>query len=140
MMIVREMELRDLATLRRIHEQQGFGYELPNLKDDARILSKLVVEGEEGKVIMASLLRLTAEAYLLVDGQADNPAGRWCALQSLHEATRQDAYRKGIIDVQAFIPPEVARRFSKRLSKMGWTRSGYEPWTRNTMTATWPQS
>lgn len=139
-MLIRQYRPADLAALRRMHSAQGLDYELPEPLEHPLLLSKLVVEGEDGKVMMASLLRLTAEAYLLADPQADDPRGRWCALQSLHEAVRQDAFRQGLDDVQAFVPPDIARRFRKRLVKLGWLRSAWEPWTRSTLGATWPET
>jgi len=87
-------------------------------------LTKLVLGREEsGKgIVGASLLRLTAEAYLLLDPSEGTPRERWKWLLGLHEATRRDALARGLEDVHAWLPPEIAGKFGKRLRKLGWVR------------------
>ena len=128
----------DLDALRRMHAAQGFGYPLPDL-DGPLFLSKLVLEedGEDAdggreeadrsspRVTMAILLRLTAETYLLHDPGAGTPRQRWQRFLALHEAARRDAAARGLDDVQAFLPPRIARAFGRRLARLGWTR---DPW------------
>jgi hypothetical protein len=76
-------------------------------------------------VTMAVLLRLTAETYLLHDPHAGTPRQRWQHLLALHEAARRTAIARGLDDVQAFLPPRVARAFGRRLARLGWTQ---DPW------------
>lgn len=78
------------------------------------------------RIVMAVLLRLTAEAYLLHDATAGTPRERWRNLLALHEAVRTDAAGRGLDDVQAFLPPRVARAFGRRLARLGWRQ---DPWT-----------
>jgi hypothetical protein len=80
---------------------------------------------------MAALLRLTAEAYLLADPREGTPRQRWQWLLALHESTRRAAVARGLADVQAFLPPQVAQGFGRRLAKLGWRR---DPWTCYTRT------
>jgi hypothetical protein len=77
------------------------------------------------RIVMAVLLRLTAEAYLLHDTSAGTPRQRWQNLLALHEAARRDAAARGLDDVQAFLPPRVARAFGRRLARLGWRQ---DPW------------
>jgi hypothetical protein len=77
------------------------------------------------RIGMAILLRLTAEAYLLHDPAAGSPRQRWQQFLALHEAARHDAAIRGLDDVQAFLPPSVARAFGRRLARIGWSR---DPW------------
>jgi hypothetical protein len=151
---VREYKSSDLDALRRMHAAQGFGYPLPDLESPL-FLSKLVVEddGEDGvrplvaarrhtgsgreaanansppadssRVTMAILQRLTAETYLLHDPAAGTPRCRWKCFLALHEAARDAAIERGLDDVQAFLPPPIARAFGRRLIRLGWTR---DPW------------
>ncbi|MBZ5697139.1 MAG: hypothetical protein LAN18_01180 [Acidobacteriia bacterium] len=79
----------------------------------------------EPRVTMAVLLRLTAETYLLHDPGAGTPRQRWQRFLALHEAARRDAAARGLDDVQAFLPPRIARAFGRRLARLGWTR---DPW------------
>jgi hypothetical protein len=71
------------------------------------------------------LLRLTSEAYFLLDPRAGTPRDRWQALLMLHEAARTDAARRGLADAHAWLPPQVANAFGRRLARLGWFR---EPW------------
>jgi len=77
------------------------------------------------RIAMAVLLRLTAEAYLLHDPAAGTPRQRWQRFLALHQAAQRSAAARGLDDVQAFLPPRVARAFGRRLSRLGWTQ---DPW------------
>jgi hypothetical protein len=77
------------------------------------------------RIAMAVLLRLTAEAYLLHDPAAGTPRERWQHFLALHAAARASAAARGLDDVQAFLPPRVARAFGRRLARLGWTQ---DPW------------
>ena len=79
-----------------------------------------------GRVTMAVLLRLTAETYLLHDPAAGTPRLRWQRFLALHEAARNSAAARGLDDVQAFLPPRVARAFGRRLARLGWI---HDPWS-----------
>ena len=114
----------DLESLRAMHAAQGFGYAFPDLGDPL-FLVRTIVE-EEGQPRMAAFLRLTAEAYLLADPREGSPRQRWRWLLALHEAVRHEAAARGLADVQAFLPPRVARAFGRRLAALGWRR---DPWT-----------
>ena len=74
------------------------------------------------QILGAALLRLTAEAYLLLDPRAGTPRERWQWLLALHEAARRDAWRRGLQDVHAWLPPPIASKFGRRLERLGWVR------------------
>jgi len=65
-LLIREYTPADLDALRRLHASQGFDYPFPDLSDPI-FISKLIVEDDDGRPVMASLARLTCEMYLLVD-------------------------------------------------------------------------
>ena len=115
---VREYQPGDWQALRAMHQAQGFDYAFPELSDPI-FLSKLVVEAN-GRVVMASLLRLTAEVYLLHDPRAGTPRERWQWLLALHRAAEQDAYDRGLADAHCWLPPKIARSFGRRLFRLGW--------------------
>lgn len=79
------------------------------------------------KIIGAALLRLTAEAYLLLDPKAGTPRERWQWLLALHAAAERDAWHRGLEDVHAWLPPPIAKKFGKRLERLGWVRD--DVWT-----------
>ena len=137
-MLVREYRESDLDELRAIHAAQGFDYPLPDLSNPLfvtkLVLSETKPEGEthtggppQEKIIGAALLRLTAEAYLLLDPKAGTPRDRWRWLLGLHAATERDAWQRGLEDVHAWLPPRIARKFGRRIERLGWRRD--DSWT-----------
>jgi len=79
------------------------------------------------RILGAAFLRLTAEAYLLLDPCSGTPRERWQWLLALHEAARRDAWQRGLEDVHAWLPPPIARKFGRRLARLGWRRD--DSWT-----------
>jgi len=146
-MQIRAYQESDLDSLRAIHAAQGFDYALPDLNHPL-FVTKLVLAGDEeasdcsgaaccattgesttpsSKVVGAAFLRLTAEAYLLLDPNQGTPRQRWLSLLALHEATKQDAWQRGLEDVHAWLPPPIAGKFGRRLARLGWQRD--DTWT-----------
>jgi hypothetical protein len=139
-MLIREYTENDLGTLRSIHSAQGFDYVLPDLSNPL-FVTKLVLADAEPvrqkgncqletgatKVFGAAFLRLTAEAYLLLDPKAGTPRERWQWLLALHAAAERDAWQRGLEDVHAWLPPPIAQKFGKRLARLGWLRD--DAWT-----------
>ena len=116
----------DLDELRRIHARQGFDYAFPDLADPI-FISKLVVEDDRGRAVMASLARLTCEMYLLADPDAGEPRQRYARMLQLHRAGEQDLLSRGLDDAHAWLPPPIAKRFGRRLEALGWVRD--DAWT-----------
>jgi hypothetical protein len=136
-MRIREYQESDIDALRAIHAAQGFEYALPDLGNPL-FLTKLVLTDREAtptaspdesnnKVLGAALLRLTAEAYLLFDPSAGTPRERWQWLLALHAAAERDAWRRGLEDVHAWLPPSIAKKFGKRIGSLGWIRDDTWP-------------
>jgi hypothetical protein len=139
-MQIREYRESDLAALRAIHAAQGFDYALPDMRNPL-FVTKLILstanatapnepdasEPPQESIIGAALLRLTAEAYLLLDPKAGAPLERWHWLLHLHAATERDAWQRGLEDVHAWLPPPIASRFGKRIEQLGWRRD--DSWT-----------
>ena len=154
-MQVREYHESDLDALRAIHAAQGFDYALPDLRNPL-FVSKLVLtrqgvapgfspahvnenetrdlatkasrtNASPDTILGAALLRLTAEAYLLLDPRIGTPRERWQWLLALHAAAERDAWRRGLEDVHAWLPPGIAAKFGKRISRLGWIRD--DAWT-----------
>ncbi|HLV96774.1 MAG TPA: hypothetical protein VKS44_16395 [Candidatus Acidoferrales bacterium] len=123
---IREYATSDLDALRRMHAQQNFDYDFPDLADPL-FLSKLVVEDDSGRPVMASLARLTCEMYLLFDPKAGTPRERYARLIALHVAGERDLLTRGLEDAHAWLPPSIAKRFGRRLAALGWIRD--DAWT-----------
>jgi hypothetical protein len=142
-MLVREYRESDIAALRAIHASQGFAYPLPDLSNPLFVTKLILSDASETEtaerntgadagppkenIIGAALLRLTAEAYLLLDPRAGTPRQRWQWLLQLHAATERDAWHRGLEDVDAWVPPPIASKFGKRITQLGWNRD--DAWT-----------
>jgi len=129
-MIIRAYRPEDRETLERIHAEQAFTYPFPNLEDPTFFL-KMVIEDDDGKVIQAIVLHLTAEAYFLGDKKAGSPQSRFDAFVRLHdECARLAYYPGGLSDIHAFLPPEVEKSFGRRLLKLGWVTEPWKPFVK----------
>ena len=129
-MLIREYSESDLDALRSMHARQGFDYPFPDLADPI-FVSKLVVEDESGRLVMASLARLTCEMYLLAEPGEAQPRQRFDRLLALHAAGQRDLLARGLDDAHAWLPPRIAARFGRRLQALGWIRDdGWTPYCR----------
>lgn len=128
-MLIREYNKGDLAALEKIHSRRELPYQFPDLGNQL-FLSKVVLE-EDSKIVAASLLRLTAEAYVLLDPDFGDPRSRWMALKILHETARGDAVRKGLDDVHCWVPPALSGPFGKRIEQLGWQRERWDCYSRS---------
>lgn len=125
-MLVRQYIESDLDALRHMHARQGFDYSFPDLSDPL-FVSKLVVEDDGGRAVMASLARLTCEMYLLADPGAGKPRERYARLIALHQVGERDLLARGLEDAHAWLHPRIAKRFGRRLEALGWVRDA--AWT-----------
>lgn len=156
-MQIRAYRESDLAALSALHSAQGFPYAFPDLRDPLFVTKLVLTDdsavsnGQPGlgapevasashpprgnertragncAIHGAALLRLTAEAYLLLDPRAGSPRDRWNWLLALHAAAERDAWLRGLEDVHAWLPPRIAARFGKRIAQLGWRRD--DSWT-----------
>lgn len=120
-MLVREYTDADFGRLQQLHSQSSFDYKLPTLSKDVFFSRRLVGDGKS--IGMGAFLKHTAEAYLICDPDWRTPAWRMEALRQLCLVCNEDAKSQGVREVEAFLPPEVERKFGKRLSHMGWARA-----------------
>jgi hypothetical protein len=128
-MQIREYKCEDLEELKRIHAVQNFPYAFPDLQNPLFLTKIVLAEGnaQGEKISGAALLRLTAEAYLLLDPKAGTPKQRWQSLLLLHEAAHRDARHRGLEDVHAWLPPAIAKQFGRRMTQLAWQRD--DAWT-----------
>jgi hypothetical protein len=139
-MHVREYNESDLAQLEAIHASQKFDYAFPDLTNPLFVTKLVLTDADENnrqdagaattaneEIRGAALLRLTAEAYLLLDRTRGTPRERWQSILALHAATQRDAWHRGLEDVHAWLPPPIAKKFGRRLQQLGWIRD--DTWT-----------
>jgi hypothetical protein len=138
-MQIRPYQAADLPALQSIHQAQGFDYPLPDLSNPL-FTTKIVLTDSDfaandnsatatasEKIRGAAFLRLTAEAYLLLDPKRGTPHDRWRTLLVLHAVTEREAWQRGLEDVHAWLPPPIAQKFGKRITQLGWQRD--DTWT-----------
>ncbi len=118
-MILREYDEMDLNRVTEMHKASGLKYNLPPM---GTFFSRRVIESDS-EVQMVSLLKLTAEAYLICDPTWRNPAWRMEALRQLDAVANHDAKNCGVVEAVAFIPPQIEKTFRRRLERMGWNRN-----------------
>ncbi|MFZ0821268.1 MAG: hypothetical protein WAM91_14465, partial [Candidatus Acidiferrales bacterium] len=102
-MLIREYTDADLGALRALHAAQSLPYAFPDLANPL-FLTRLVAVRDDGagaphaglacgfssaaprdsEILAAVFLRLTAEAYFVLDPRAGTPRDRWRALLMLH--------------------------------------------------------
>lgn len=119
-MNIREMEAVDIPQIKAIHARRPLGFDLPDLTQELPVRKVLCIED---RVVAAAILRPTTEAYLIYDQGWETPWLRWQAFQKLHAEVLMECRTKQIEDTHAFICPEIARSFGRRLTQLGWWRS-----------------
>jgi hypothetical protein len=130
-MRIREYRPEDEPALRAMHAAQGFDYPFPDLSNQL-FLTRLVLEDDAGKPVMAALGRVTCEAFLLADPRAGRPGDRWQQLVVLHEAMRGALHARGFEDATCWVPPRIERAFGRRLRRLGWVRDAWPAFSRRT--------
>jgi hypothetical protein len=128
-MIIRDYRPDDEAALRAMHAAQGFDYPFPDLANQL-FLTRLVLEDDAGRPVMAALARVTCEVYLLAQPGEGKPRQRWLRLLVMHEAMRRALRAQGFEDATCWIPPRIERAFGRRLRRLGWVRDPWQAYSR----------
>jgi hypothetical protein len=125
----------DYQALVNIFARQGLPVEcLPEVmvKDrknklilNPRFVVKKVVEDGEGKIGMMGFVKVTSEAFLILDRQVRDPFWRWKALNEMVDHMAEEAKNKGLDCVTAWVPHNVVETFGPRLEALKFQRS---PW------------
>jgi hypothetical protein len=113
--------MKDRAMIESWHKASGFDYELPDFKKEAFASAKVIES--DGKPVAAALARLTVEIYGFCDPEFDVPVLRLEALKILHREISEELKAKRIKTAHAWLPPEIAKSFGRKLLKLfRWTR------------------
>jgi hypothetical protein len=121
-MTVRDVTASDETRLRELFRKQSFEYDFPDL-EEPQFIAKRVICDADGTVVMAVAARRTVELFMLADPQWNTPRMRLEALKLIHDDMRKELTRLGVHDVHAWLPPQVARSFGRRLMRLfGWKR------------------
>lgn len=121
----------DREALHAMHAAQGFDYVEPNW-DHNEFFSRLVIEDDSGKPVMALFGRVTSEMFLLMFPDAGTARDRLLNFITLHQASERDMHLRGIQDAHAFLPPgERMEKFKRLLAHFGWVPADtWQCWTK----------
>ena len=125
-MIVREFKPEDMPALKSLHARSGFKYDLPDFADQQFVVRR--VAEDDGQIVMGGFLRQTTEAFLVCDSHWRGPRWRYEALEAIHNDAVEQLRKTGFRDIQAFLPPEIEKRFGERLLALGWQRYVEDEW------------
>jgi hypothetical protein len=115
--MIRDLEDKDMQEIFSIHNEQGFEYALPEFSSPLVLVKKVRVEN--GRVVGAMFLRLTAEAFLLVEG---SPIQKARSIEELQPEVDREAFVKGLDEYVCVVPPEIAETFAPVLEKRGFEK------------------
>jgi hypothetical protein len=136
----RNFELGDLAKVAALQEANGLPpgcapdlmLEDPDGKPEPNplFIVKRVCEFE-GQIAMLCFVKLRTELYLYVDHNVGTPEQRWEWLQAFTEDIKQQAWKLGLDQLTAFVPPDVDESFAKRMVELGFERTKWIPYSMN---------
>ena len=138
--MIRDFEPHDLTTVKRLMKANGLPLEcMPDLivenalgkkQQNPLFIVKRVYE-HKGQPTMICFLKLRSELYFFIDHTVGTPQERWEMLKEFTEDMRQEAWKKGLDQMTAFVPHDVDESFSKRLLELGFIRSPWVPYSMN---------
>jgi len=124
-MRTRPLQDSDIPTLRAMAGASGYPY--PDLAEPLEAV--LVLADDQDRPIMAVAAKKLVELYLWC-GYEMSPHENIAALRLLHEGMVGELKAKGYNESNAFLPPQIAGKFGKRLEKtFGWVK-GWPNWSR----------
>lgn len=124
-MTVRYLQEGDKPTLQAMAEASGFPY--PEFDATEAVL---VVVDDNNRPLMAVAAERICQIYLWC-GHFERPLAKVHAMRMLHEAMGEVLKQKGYVGADAFLPPSIAKRFSRRLEKsFGWVKN-WPSWNRS---------
>ncbi len=121
-MTIRELKESDVSTLRALYERSGYGYTFPDL--EGPLMEQVLVAVDENDQALAAIAaERIVQAYLLMDSTL-HPAARMRVIRQFHEELATRLRSKGYTCLEAFLPPEIAESFGRRLMRsFGWVRN-----------------
>lgn len=134
--MIRRFEESDIPYARAIHRANELpencfpNLNLPDGQPNALFIIREVFE-ENGQPAMMCFCKITAEIFFLIDHTVGTPEERWKWLQEFTEHIKREAWKRGLEQLTAWVPPEIEISFAKRLKDLGFQKSEYVCWTLN---------
>jgi len=114
-MHLRPLRDSDIPVLREMHAASGYAYDFPDLNGGMFEACAVVVD-EQDKPIMAAAAERILQLYLF--GGEGNPAVKLAAVRMLHDGLRPTLRQRGYQEANAFLPPQICKRFGRRLKQI----------------------
>lgn len=120
-LVLRDFRPEDLEQVKRIHDDSGIEYDLPDLQSPLFLVTKVL--DVDGTIRAAGGLYLQLECYLWLD-RSDwaSPADKMAAIQALDGAAMHEAWLKGIDCACLWLPPGMDRFGERLVKELGFTR------------------
>jgi hypothetical protein len=116
-MRVRPLTNSDIPALKAM--ECGFPY--PDPMGNLELV--LVVADDEDRPVMAAAAKKLLEAYLWC-GEFRRPLAKVAAMRLLQSEMERVLAERGYNGIEAFLPPQIAGKFGKRLERtLGWVRN-----------------
>ena len=94
------------------HDSTEFDYRFPLLCGNP--LFPIQRAGiQDGRTVIASAVKVSAEVYLWLDPNWGTPEERWAALKLLHKDVSERARQVGFEQLTCVLPPEIAQSFGR---------------------------
>jgi hypothetical protein len=126
--LIRIYEESDFDAVKEIHLRSGLPPNCAPNPANKLFITKIVAD-EDGQIVQAGFVKLTGEAYVLVDHKFGTPEKRWDILQSLVIRGLHDAGARGLSDVSCWLPPSLEQSFAVRLKALGFEKSPWNSYT-----------
>lgn len=119
-MRTRPMELKDIPTIKAMHEASGYDFELPDL---TTVEDATVVLDENGEIGAFGYAVKIVEVSLVMQKKS-HPLLKMMWLKLLHQQMCNNLVRKGYREALAHVPPEIERNYGRHLMRrFGWLAS-----------------
>jgi hypothetical protein len=128
MIETRLLDDADIPTIVKFHESMGYDYRMPDLRHPLFVVK--MVARQDDAIVAACALKIQAETYLWVDGNASLRT-RVRAIIELSKAIYAEAYRIGLDCMVAYLPPGLPVAFRRVMQFIGWSADRqWEPWSK----------
>jgi hypothetical protein len=112
--MIRPLQAKDIPRLRELHAASGFAWEFPDLRS---FLSAQVFVDENDIPVILIGARPMAEVVGIFDPAWETAGVKMAAFTALYGAVEADCRAAGIKEVVAWLPPQIAKAFSRRLRR-----------------------
>lgn len=122
--MIRPYKVTDFDAIKEMHSRSGLPASCMPQPTNPNFIVRLVAENGSG-ISHFGGVKLTGEAFVLVDHEQGTEQQRWETLSELIAHGLHGAAKYGLDDVSAWLPKEIEKSFGPRLQSIGWLKS---PW------------